>query len=234
MTVQFRTLLDIVDTAASRSAISQALTAFADGNGFSHHAFLDLHGSEARYFGDYPKTWEGLYLAECFFGLDPVIARAKRSSGTFFWAARDWFATRRGPLKRFAASAIEHGVAHGLTVSATASFNRQLLLSFANAGGDFRQPTPQELSDAIPLLMALNYRLGQIAENSYAAARPQLSSRELLCLTWAAKGKTAVEIGLIHGLSTRTVQHYLDSAREKLGAATVPHLVAISKDIKLI
>ncbi|QEE43347.1 LuxR family transcriptional regulator (plasmid) [Rhizobium sp. WL3] len=234
MTVQFRTLLDMVDTAVSGSAISRAMNSFALGNGFANHAFLELHGAGARYIGDYPDTWEHVYLAERLFRLDPVIAQARRRSGHFFWAAPDWFATRNGPLKRFATNAIEHGVTHGLTISARAGFDRQLLLSFANASGDFRKPKQQDLDDAVPVLMALYYRLSRIGEYSNSAGRARLSSGELLCLTWAAKGKTAVEIGLITRLSTRTVQHYLDSARAKLGAATVPHLVAISKDIKLI
>ncbi len=234
MTVQFRTLLDMVDTAVSRRAISRTMKLFALRNGFAHHAFLELHGREARYFGDYPEKWERLYLAERSFRLDPVVAQARRSSGTFFWSAPGWLSTPGGPLKRFAANAIEHGVAHGLTISARASFDRQLLLSFASATGDFRFPKQQDLSDAVPVLMALSYRLSHIGEHSESTAKARLSSGELLCLTWAAKGKTGVEIGLLTHLSTRTVQHYLDSAREKLGASTVPHLVAISKDMKLI
>ncbi len=48
------------------------------------------------------------------------------------------------------------------------------------------------------------------------------------------QGKGTPEISILTGLSARTVQHYLDAARLKLGAATVAQLVAISKDTKLI
>ncbi len=58
--------------------------------------------------------------------------------------------------------------------------------------------------------------------------------KEILCLKWAAMGKTAPETAIITGLSPRTVQHYLDAARGKLNASTVTHLVAISKDLKVI
>jgi len=234
MTIQFRALLDMVDTAVSRSAASRAVKSFALGNGFANHAILELHGGGARYLGDYPEAWERVYLAERLFRLDPVIAQARRSIGHFFWAAPDWFATRSGPLKLFATNAIEQGLSHGLTISARASFDRQLLLSFANPNGDFHKPKHQDLNDAVPVLMALHYRLRHFGENSNREGQALLSSGEFLCLTWAAKGKTAVEIGLITRLSARTVQHYLDSARAKLGAATVAHLVAISKDSKLI
>jgi len=39
-------------------------------------------------------------------------------------------------------------------------------------------------------------------------------------LTWAARGKTSAEIGVILDLSKRTVDFHLDNARTKLGAAT--------------
>jgi len=55
-----------------------------------------------------------------------------------------------------------------------------------------------------------------------------------MCLKWAAKGKTAPETAILTGINPRTVQHYLDKAREKLEAATVPHLVAIAKDHGLL
>jgi LuxR family transcriptional activator of conjugal transfer of Ti plasmids len=48
-----------------------------------------------------------------------------------------------------------------------------------------------------------------------------LSPRELECLEWAAKGKSAWEIGRILGISRHTVASYLDNAKEKLGVRTI-------------
>lgn len=53
-------------------------------------------------------------------------------------------------------------------------------------------------------------------------------------MMWAAKGKTAPETARLTGIKARTVQNYLDNARRKLGAATVPQLVAIAKDHGLV
>lgn len=234
MTIKFRGLLDVVDTAANARSISQAMNAFANENGFSHHAFLDLQGAGARYLGDFPEEWERLYFAQRFDRLDPVVTQARRGSGAFFWSARDWQKIPRRNIQSFAANAIEHGVSHGLTISARAGFDRQLLLTFASAFDNYLHPKQHDLSDAVPTLMGLYHRLERLGGTSGNTQGALLSSRELLCLTWAAKGKTAAETGTITGLSTRTVQHYLDSAREKLYAATVAHLVAISKDLGLI
>ncbi len=51
-------------------------------------------------------------------------------------------------------------------------------------------------------------------------AQVGLGQRERETLTWAARGKTFSEIGEILGLSRRTVEFHLDSARRKLGVPT--------------
>ena len=47
-----------------------------------------------------------------------------------------------------------------------------------------------------------------------------MSDREVEVLTWAARGKTSAEIGVILDPSKQTVDFHLDNARTKLGAAT--------------
>ncbi len=42
MSLQFRALLDMVDTAVNPGAVSQAIRFFALDNGFEHHAYLSL------------------------------------------------------------------------------------------------------------------------------------------------------------------------------------------------
>ncbi|WP_353027207.1 helix-turn-helix transcriptional regulator [Mesorhizobium sp. M0991] len=48
-----------------------------------------------------------------------------------------------------------------------------------------------------------------------------LSRREIECLKWAARGKTAWEIGRILGISRHTAAYHRDNARMKLGVKTV-------------
>lgn len=233
MPLTFRTLLDFVDTATHPQALHPVLERFARAHGFRHYAYLSLQTSGTRYLGDYPSSWEGQYLGERLDRLDPVIAHARSCSGAFSWSVADWprIADRR--LKLFASDALVHGVGYGLSISARASFDTQLVLSFA--GAEQVEPMPdKEIAEAVPLLMGFHYRLSPMLELQTDPTIKPLSSRETLCLVWAAKGKTAPETAAITGLSPRTVQHYLDAAREKLGAVTVSQLIAISKDLKLI
>ncbi|MGY3619165.1 DNA-binding CsgD family transcriptional regulator [Bradyrhizobium sp. USDA 10063] len=48
-----------------------------------------------------------------------------------------------------------------------------------------------------------------------------LSPRELECLQWSSRGKSAGDIGTILGISQRTVAFHLDNARAKLGVRTI-------------
>lgn len=231
MSFSFTSLLDFVDTSMTARAIGHALGCFARHHGFRHYAYLSLQDGGLRYFGDYPKDWRQQYMAEELHRLDPVIATARRVTGPFVWSTGDWGDQR---LDAFKTNAIGHGLSQGVTIAARASFDRQLLLSFSGPDARSRALLSQDISNAVPVLMGLHYKLSELAVAPLNTHLMPLSSRELLCLTWAAKGKTAVETGMITSLSTRTVQHYLDAARLKLGAATVSQLVAIAKDRSIL
>src|SRR5690606_361253 len=45
----------------------------------------------------------------------------------------------------------------------------------------------------------------------------QLTERELCCLEWAALGKTSWEVGVILGLTERTINFHIHNACRKLG-----------------
>jgi DNA-binding response OmpR family regulator len=66
----------------------------------------------------------------------------------------------------------------------------------------------------------INARLARVARNEIWPKLTVLNDREIETLTWVARGKTSADIAKIIGLSKRTVDFHLDSARVKLGAAT--------------
>jgi DNA-binding response OmpR family regulator len=63
-------------------------------------------------------------------------------------------------------------------------------------------------------------RLKRVGRSAVWPKHIDLGARELQTLTWAARGKTFAEIGVILGLSRRTVEFHLDNARQKLGVPT--------------
>jgi DNA-binding CsgD family transcriptional regulator len=56
--------------------------------------------------------------------------------------------------------------------------------------------------------------------------KPSLTEREIECLKWSAEGKTYEDIGLLLGISARTVRFFLENARHKLGSLNTTHAVA--------
>jgi len=55
----------------------------------------------------------------------------------------------------------------------------------------------------------------------------RLSKRQEECLLLLMKGYPAKRVAYELGLSSRTVEQYMSSIKEKLGAANIPHAVAI-------
>ncbi len=66
-----------------------------------------------------------------------------------------------------------------------------------------------------------------------ASAR-RLSAREVECLCWAGRGKSSTDIGVILGLSGRTVDSYLAKACAKLGVRTRIEAVALAVERGLL
>jgi DNA-binding response OmpR family regulator len=62
----------------------------------------------------------------------------------------------------------------------------------------------------------------------------RLSDREIETLTWAARGKTSVEIAQILGTTKRTVDFHIDNARNKLGVANRTEAVIRATQGRLI
>lgn len=69
---------------------------------------------------------------------------------------------------------------------------------------------------------------------AHHAPIPHPTSRELECLTWAARGKTAWETGRILSISESAVKKHLGSAAAKLGACTGGHAIALALSRALI
>ncbi len=81
--------------------------------------------------------------------------------------------------------------------------------------------------------MDLVYSVRVETESSLEAAL-HLSERELECLTWAALGRTDIEIGSVIHRSPTTARFHIDNAVRKLGARNRTQAVAIAAQRGLI
>lgn len=228
------TLIDMAEAARDEQTISSALKSFARAYGFERFAYLQTEGSEIRTFNSYPPEWQDIYLANRFFLVDPVIADAKRRMEAFSWSADDWPAKGVPELRRFRQKAGDFGIRSGITIPSDGSFGSKMMLTFASSSKSSDATLLRDPHHALQAVLAVHYRLRIIGARQATGGKRVLSPRESMCVMWAARGKSTYDTALLTGINARTVQHYLDNARRKLEAATVPHLVAIAKDRGLV
>lgn len=224
----FQAFLDAVDAAHDDSMIRQATKAFAISIGFERFAYLQVEGKDIKTLNNYGQPWEEEYLEKEFSTLDPVVIEGKRRMKPFSWSADDWPARGSTDLRRFRDAAILHGIRSGMTIPVPGSYGSTIMLTFASA--DARSTTSASLSPegAVQAALMIHCRLRFLAAGKLIVPTRVFSSKEAVCVTWSAKGKKAHEIADIMQISERTVQHYLDSARQKLDAQTVQHLTAMA------
>jgi LuxR family transcriptional activator of conjugal transfer of Ti plasmids len=231
---EFRAFIDMVETAHDEKMIKYAIKTFATALGFERFAYLQAEGDELRTVHSYPLPWENVYLTNQYATIDPVVTEAKRRMEVFSWSADTWPSRGSSLLRRFRDQAIDHGIRSGVTIPVHGSFDSKILLTFASSSAQADASIWSDPAKAVQAALAVHYRLKIIAAGIVLAPKRMFSPKEAVCVMWAAKGKFGHEIADITGISPRTVQHYLDSARQKLGAVNIQHLVALAKDRGLI
>jgi LuxR family transcriptional activator of conjugal transfer of Ti plasmids len=234
MKERFRNLIDAVDAATHEVVIRKALADFSKAMGYQRFAFLQGTGLEVKTFNNYPPHWQDLYLDNGFSAVDPVVSHAKRLKKAFLWTADEWNGRATAAnVRAFADDAVQHGLRSGLTVPVEGSYGRTLMLTLATDKTDIKLALPDNTSGFANAVLAVHYNLLMVAGNPLTSPRKVLSPREAQCLSWSSKGLRAAEIAELLNVATRSVQDYLDHAREKLDATTLPHAVAIGKEQKL-
>ncbi|MEQ8448455.1 MAG: autoinducer binding domain-containing protein [Nitratireductor sp.] len=200
-------------------------------SGYTHGVMLDMPVEASQHLADHIliSNWPERFLRDYdAFGLlatSPVIASARDAIVPFLWSFKKSTARRNQvETKRAAALFEEFGFLTGVALPTGGRPGERRLLFLA---GDRDEPQCAELSYLLMLTAHLSERLLNVLENSCRdepAAR--LSDRERQCLVWTSAGKTSLEIGTILGLSEHTVNQYIASSSQKLGAVNRAHAVA--------
>jgi DNA-binding response OmpR family regulator len=121
--------------------------------------------------------------------------------------------------------------AHIPFVFLTALADRDNELKGWRLGADDYVTKPVDFEVLAALIAA---RLARAGRADTVPRNVALAKREIETLTWAARGKTSVEIAQILGLSKRTVDFHIENARNKLGVTTRTQAVAKAATGQLI
>ncbi len=209
--------LELLETESER-ALSAALARASRRLGFDHYALsLDPRSAKAQSSGvllhDYPDEWAKVYVAFDLAGRDPVRRACDKSFTGFEWGLIDKLIPMTRGDRQMLAVGQECGISDGYTVPRQLPGEARGTCSFVVRS---RDSLPKHELYAAEIVGALALTSAwRISGDSRDAGTATLSDRQRECLLWAARGKTAVETGIILGISAETVVQHLKVARER-------------------
>lgn len=235
MDEQLQSLINALDVAIDERMIESAMKSFTIACGYERFAYLQAAGGEIKTFNSYPAEWQTIYFANRYSSLDPVVTTAKRNKKSFAWSADAWL-RRDQPKeeKQFRSEAIMFGIRSGVTIPIEGSFGSILMLTLASSQPHGDATILEDSGRAEKAVLYIHHRLRTVAQRSLSMPKLLLSPMELVCLKWSAKGKYMPVIAELTNKRHRTVQYYLDSAREKLEATNLNHAIGRAKDLGIL
>lgn len=227
----FQNFVDRLNESHDADAFHQAMANAALAFDLPCFAYLSMPRdgrATAGLISSYPVSWTQHYLRQHYERLDPVIVSAHEQTEPFEWGLEANWSPLTSDQKSLFDEAAQFGIRCGFTVPIHDGRGPVAAVTFAS---DTRRPEFQRTIEG-------NRRVLQLmAIDLHAHARRKLwrdpvfngvrlSPRELECLQWAAKGKSAWAIGQILKISRRTAAFHLDNARAKLGVQTLGQAIA--------
>ncbi|MEM0976026.1 MAG: autoinducer binding domain-containing protein [Pseudomonadota bacterium] len=192
-----------------------------------HAAYCGMDPTRNSAFGavTYSQDWKQFYSENNLIAQDATLHMAMRSIAPVDWKALDRFSGHRDVMN----AATEFGIhGQGVTIPIRGPFGEIGLLSVNRDCS--RDEWEKLLSHVLGNLHRFAVNLhDHIMSESTAIPKlrePLLSKREIEVLQWVACGKNQQDIGVILGISPRTVELHLRSCREKLNALTTTQAVA--------
>jgi DNA-binding CsgD family transcriptional regulator len=176
----------------------------------------------------YPSTWVKSYCSNRYDRIDPVIARSVSTTLPFTWSIHGGRSGLTQRQRRFFDDADDHGIRHGFTIPIHDRNGKTASLTLATSGErseiESRLETHQHALHLIAIYLHAWIRRAQ--PTSERALRPMLTHREITCVQWAARGKSATDIAQILRIKPRTVVFHIENAKQKFGVATLQQAIA--------
>lgn len=222
MRAEVEWFLDAITVAGDVDTLAMILGEMTDRMGFAHfalthHANVTDASNKLIRLHNYPEAWVD-YFDRNRLGLsDPVHRASHKTSAGFRWDSIAELIAMTPGDHRLLALAQDHGLADGFTVPANIVGEATGSCSFASG------PHHDLPVDALPWAQLAGTAAFEAARRIWLARagppppRPTLTDRQRDCLVWAARGKTAWEIGRILGISEATAVRHLKQARERYG-----------------
>ncbi|MPZ33068.1 MAG: LuxR family transcriptional regulator [Rhodospirillales bacterium] len=228
----FQTFIDSLTESSDEPTLRLAIEAASSALDLSCFAYLVLPRASAggaRLISNYPTQWTTHYLQCHYERFDPVIAQALGDPEPFEWGPGMGPSTLSRQQLDLLDNAAFFGIRYGFTIPIHDGRGPIAAVTYASQD---RGPVFQhciERNGRVLQLMALYFhahaRRKVVTDRMVGGIA--LSPRELECLEWAARGKSAWDIGQILGITRRTAAFHLDNAKAKLGVHSICQAVVL-------
>ena len=187
--------------------------------------YINPRSSEEPYLAvTYSDEWINHYIHNDYVKIDPVIGEGFRTVFPINWRNFD---RQDKKVKNLFGESREFGIGrNGVTFPVRDQLGARALFTVTSNTDEvqWNREIRHLLGDLQILAGFVHHMFCRIEGSNQVEYR--LAPRELECLKWSCRGKTAGEIGDILGISERTVYSYLDTARHKMNATNIVHAVA--------
>jgi LuxR family quorum sensing-dependent transcriptional regulator len=173
-----------------------------------------------------PSGFRDCYIEERFYLVDHICARARAARQPFRFSEAPYPRTQAHSHQRFIQALDTFGIGKGLVVPLGQPANIPACVWLAGEDPNLDDDATRAIQ--VIALFASSMTHVIIRPRGVGARRRKLTDREREVLTWAARGKTALEIGEILGIAKRTVDGHTQSAMQKLGAVNRTHAVVVA------
>lgn len=230
--------MDLTDLAAlpkDQGQLSTYLEAVRDSFGVDHIAYAGANPVTGQIHGcvTYPDSWKEHYATQGFHNIDPTLHKARRSIAPVDWRRLE----RDEGFAKVFRNARDFGISErGLTIPIRGPYGDIGMLSITRdcAEPEWDAMKRRIIGDLQSVAVNIHDTVMTSDSLSKMLRYPALSRREIEILQWIAAGKTQQDVGDILGISHRTVEVHLRSARDKLSSLTTPQAVARAISMRLI
>ncbi|MBS0378109.1 MAG: LuxR family transcriptional regulator [Proteobacteria bacterium] len=181
---------------------------------------------EPFHFAHWPQAWIDRYLEQQYLLVDPIPRWARNSGRAVSWRELFKILPERDPGREAIAAAAEFGFTEGFVVPMRSGDNSLGLVSF---GGD-RGPFAHDERALMTLIAVSAFTAADriVHRGEVGQAAPILTAREIECIALMVRGHPDAQIGVLLGLSVRTVRFHLSNARTKFHVSSRTHLAALA------
>ncbi|WP_330115179.1 PA1136 family autoinducer-binding transcriptional regulator [Pseudomonas sp. JS3066] len=175
-----------------------------------------IYWVEGNWFDDQATVDAQTYVRRC-----PVTRHILEAREPFYWSK---VKGNGGELYRVVRTPVGPGI-HGLQIPVFGPLGLEGAMSL---GGERVDATHRVRLALSILATAAFFSARRLLESPVGEVYRKLSEREREVLAWIAAGKRQADIAATLGLSERTVENHLRSARRRLGVATTAQAISFA------